>query len=211
MTLGRQLACAALAVLLAAPALAQSGQSSWLNEAVNGSSPVLKLTPDELRNMSAADFQRHIDTEGAQAFVHRLVKDVDPHAPDEPNFDIVLEHVAEGNNGWLKAAGEIAPYTDPVFSQGLHIAVADALVVNPVGVLKMIGTEQLFDDACGYPFVQQTSRYMQRHQQEALDALKRVHQHALAERKEQCRKQLMDVPATTTANNATQPPSGIRD
>lgn len=209
MRLSRQLASGALVVLFAAPALAQRG---WLNEAITGSTPsVFKLTPSELRNMSAADFQRHIDTEGAKQFAHRLVMDVDPHAPEEPNYDIVIEHVAEGDNGWLKAAAEIAPYADPNFSQGLRVAIADALVVNPVGVLKMIGTEQHFDEACGYPFVQQTSTYMQRHKREALDALKRVHQPALAQRKEECRKQLMDIPTTATADNSSQTATGLRD
>ena len=162
------------------------------------------MTPNELRNMTAAEFQHHIDEEGPQSFVYRLVKDIDPHAPEEPNYDIVLEHVAEGDNGWLHAAAEIAPYTGRAFSQGLRVAVADALVVNPVGVLKMIGTEDLFDDACGYPFVHQTDTYMQRHKREALAALNRVHQPALAQHKEQCRKQLQNVP-TTTAENGTTP------
>ncbi len=152
--------------------------------------------------MTATEFQRHIDEEGAQRFVRRFIKDIDPHSPEEPNYDIVLEHVAEGSNGWLHVAAEIAPYTDATFSQGIRVAIADALVVNPVGVLKMVGTDGPFDEACGYPFVRQTDRYMQRHKREALAALNRVHQPALAEEKENCRKQLMDLP-TTSATSAT--------
>jgi hypothetical protein len=158
------------------------------------------MTPSELRNMSATEFQRHLDQEGAQNFVQRFVKDIDPHAPEEPNYDIILEHVAEGDNGWLHAAAEIAPFTDRNFGQGLRVAIADALVANPVGVLTLMGTEKHFDDACGYPFVQQTDTYMLRHKQEALAALQRVHQPALAQRKEQCRKQLMNLPSTAKAN-----------
>jgi hypothetical protein len=195
-------------MLLAMPALAQSDLiSDWLAD--SAPSP-MKIPSSELRNMSATEFQRHIDEEGAQQFVRRLVKDIDPHSPEEPNYDIVLEHVAEGDNGWLHAAAEIAPYTDATFSQGLRVAIADALVVNPSGVLKMIGTEAHFDEACGYPYVQQTGTYMQRHQREALTALKRVHQPALADRKEQCRKQLMDVP-TTTASDAPQTTTDARN
>jgi hypothetical protein len=173
--------------------------------------PAQNMTASELRNMSAAEFQRHIDEEGAQRFVHRLVKDVDPHAPEEPNYDSVLEHVAEGDNGWLHAAAEIAPYTDAAFSQGLRVAIADALVANPAGVLKMIGTEEHFDDACGYPFVHQTDTYMLRHKQEALAALKHVHQPTLVNRKEQCRKQLMDVPTTTAANEPSHTAPDLRN
>jgi hypothetical protein len=188
-------------MLLAMPALAQNALVSNNLLADNPPSPT-SIPSSELRNMSATEFQRHIDEEGAQQFVHRLVKDIDPHSPEEPNYDIVLEHVAEGDNGWLHAAAEIAPYTDATFSQGLRVAIADALVVNPSGVLKMIGTEAHFDQACGYPFVQQTDTYMQRHKREALTALKRVHQPALADRKEQCRKQLMDVPTATASDTA---------
>lgn len=168
------------------------------------------MSSNELRNMSATDFQRHIDEEGAQQFVRRLIKDIDPHSPEEPNYDIVLEHVAEGSNGWLHAAAQIAPYTDASFSQGIRVAIADALVVNPTGVLKMIGTEEHFDDACGYPFVRQTETYMQRHKREALAALDHVHQPALAAKKESCRKSLMDVP-TVTASDAARPSNELRD
>lgn len=208
MRLWRQLASGAVGLLLALPALAQSGLIS--DPLIDGAPSPMGIPSSEMRDMSAAQFQRHIDEEGAQQFVRRFINDIDPHSPEEPNYDIVLEHVAEGENGWLHAAAEIAPYTDETFSQGLRIAIADALVVNPSGVLKMIGTEQHFDDACGYPFVQQTGTYMQRHKHEALSALKRVHQAALADRKEQCRKQLMDVP-TATASDGAQTTTAARN
>lgn len=180
---------AALLTLLAAGASACLAQS---------------VSANEMRAMTSTDFRRHIKEEGAEAFVHRFVKDVDPHSPEEPNYDIVLEHVAEGSPGWLEAAAEIAPFTDQTFSQGLSVAIADALVVNPAAVLKMIGSEQHFDEACGYPFVHQTDTYMLKHKREALAALTRVHQPALAEKKEQCRKQLQNVP-TATASGAGRP------
>jgi hypothetical protein len=168
------------------------------------------MSSSEVRNMSAADFQRHIDEEGAQEFVRRLIKDIDPHSPEEPNYDIVLEHVAEGSNGWLHVAAAIAPYTDATFSQGIRVAIADALVVNPTGVLMMIGTEEHFDEACGYPFVRQTDTYMLQHKREALAALKQVHQPSLAAKKENCRKKLMDVP-TATASNTGRPSTETRN
>src|SRR4051794_15027866 len=91
--------------------------------------PAQSMSSSELRNMTAADFQRHIDEEGAQDFVRRLIKDIDPHSPEEPNYDIVLEHVAEGSSDWLHVVAQIAPYTDATFSQGIRVAIADALVV----------------------------------------------------------------------------------
>lgn len=155
------------------------------------------ITPFELRHMSAAQFQHHLDTEGVQRFVARVRRDLDPHSPEEPNYDIVLEHIAEGSNGWLKIAAEIAPYTDPAFSVGLRVALADALVENPAGVLRLIGSEEHFDQACGYPFVRQTDHYLQQHQKAALAALNRVRTPALAEKREACRKQLMDLPTSS--------------
>jgi hypothetical protein len=195
MTLLRLLVSGALVSLLAACTPACSAQS---------------MSSSELRNMSATEFQQHIDEEGPQQFVRRLIKDIDPHSPEEPNYDIVLEHVAEGSNDWLHAVAEIAPYTDATFSQGIRVAIADALVVNPAGVLKMIGTEEHFDEACGYPFVRQTETYMRQHKREALAALNHVHQPALAAKKESCRKRLMDVP-TTTASEAVNPSTETRN
>jgi hypothetical protein len=195
MTVIRLLVSGAMLMMLASWMPTCSGQS---------------ISSSELRDMSAADFQRHIDEEGAPQFVRRLVKDIDPHSPEEPNYDIVLEHVAEGSNGWLRAAAEIAPFTDATFSQGIRVAIADALVVNPSGVLKMIGTEEHFDEACGYPFVRQTEAYMLQHKREALSALKRVQQPALAAKKESCRRHLMDFP-TTTASDLSRPTTATRD
>ena len=211
MTLLRILLPGALLTLLAAVPAPARAQSYLQNNPLTESTPSPTSIPSsELRNMSASDFQRHIDEEGAQQFVRRLVKDIDPHSPEEPNFDIVLEHVAEGSNGWLHAAAEIAPYTDTTFSQGIRVAIADALVVNPAGVLTMIGTEEHFDEACGYPFVRQTETYMLRHKREALVALGRVHQTRLAEKKASCRKSLMDVP-TTTASGVNHSSTGTNN
>jgi hypothetical protein len=164
-----------------------------------GDSGVKKLKPAELRRMTAAQFQRHLDQEGAAAFTARAVKDIDPHSPDEPNYDIILEHIAEGSSGWLHIASEIGPYTDPHFSEGLRVALADALVANPSGVLRLIGSEPHFDQACGYPFVRQTESYLQRHQKAALAALGRVHSPWLKEKKNACRAQLMRIPVNTAS------------
>jgi hypothetical protein len=71
----------------------------------------------------------------------------------------------------------------------------------------MIGTEEHFDEACGYPFVRQTDTYMLQHKREALAALQKVQQPALASKKESCRKRLMDVP-TTTASDLNRPSTG---
>lgn len=153
----------------------------------------------ELREMTAAQFQQFLEDEGPQAFTVRVTEDIDPHSPEEPNYDIILEHIAEGSPGWLRIAAEIGPYTDPRFSEGLRVALADALVENPASVLRLIGTEEHFDDACGYPFIRQTEHYLQLHQHAALLALRRVHTPALQQKKAACRQQLLQLPITTAS------------
>ncbi len=190
----RTLSGIACGLLLAVPLTAQV---SMLGD---GPPSPRSFSSAALRRMTAAQFQQHVDEEGAKAFTRRVVKDIDPHSPEEPNYDIILEHIAEGSNAWLKVAGEIAPYVDPTFGEGLRVAIADALIVNPAGVLRNVGTEEHFDQACGYPFVRQTSQYLQRHQKAALAALNRVRDPALSDKKTACHKQLMDLPtATATA------------
>jgi hypothetical protein len=51
---------------------------------------------------------------------------------------------------------------------------------------------------------------MLQHKREALAALKKVQQPALAAKKESCRKQLMDLP-TTTASDAVRSSTEARD
>lgn len=161
------------------------------------------VSPAELRRMTPSQFQRHLDEEGPAAFVARVVKDIDPHSPEEPNYDIILEHIAEGSTGWVRIAGKIGPYADPRFSEGLNVAIADALIENPVAVLRLIGTEPHFGQACGYPFIHQTDHYLRLHQKQALAAMRRVQGSGLAEKKSACIKQLMQLPIQT-ASESTQ-------
>ena len=109
----------------------------------------------------------------------------------------------------------MGPLTYPELRVEIHrgraaLELTDALVVNPTGVLKMMGTEEHFDEACGYPFVRQTETYMLQHKREALAALKRVQQPALEAKKESCRKQLMDLP-TATASEDVRSSTEARD
>jgi hypothetical protein len=168
------------------------------------------ISSSEMRSMSASEFERHIDEEGPQQFLHRFINDVDPHSPEEPNYDIVLERVAEGSTAWLHAVARIAPYAEATFSEGIRVAIADALIVNPTGVLNLVGTEEHFDQACGYPFVHQTDTYLLRHKRDALAALARVRQPTLASKKESCRKQLMDLPTNSARDDVRASPVHAR-
>jgi hypothetical protein len=156
--------------------------------------------------MTAAQFQAGINKEGAQAFTLRVTKESDPHNWDEPNYDIILNHIATGNAAWLKIAAEIGPYTtspytsDANFNKGLDIALAYALLENPIGVIRMRHADDHFMNACMYPFTQPSEAFVKHFQQHALIALKRVHDPALKAQIEDCRKELLSPPTEKASN-----------
>jgi hypothetical protein len=160
-----------------------------------------EVTPDQLRSMTAAQFQAGIDKEGAEKFTRRVTQDIDPHGQDEPNYDIILNHISSGNEKWLKIAEEIGPYTDPNFSKGLTVAIAYALLENPTAVLRMRNADDHFMSACMYPFPQPSDTFLHHFQKRALVALTRVHDPALVARKEDCRKELQTFPTEKASNN----------
>ncbi len=177
--------------------------------AAQGSAGSAAVTAAQLRHMTAAQFQSGIDKEGAQAFTSRLTKETDPHNWDEPNYDIILNHISSGQAAWLKIAGEIGPYaTDPSFSKGLNVALAYALLENPSGVLRMRREVKLdsthqddhFMNACIYPFPQPSESFVHSYQHRALLALKRVHEPDLKAQTEDCRKELLSPPTEKASN-----------
>jgi hypothetical protein len=160
------------------------------------------VTPAQLRRMTAAQFQAGIDKEGAQAFTERVSKDIDPHAQEEPNYDIILNHISSGSEAWLKIAAEIAPYTnEPNFNRGLNVAIAYALLENPTAVLRMRNADDHFMNACMYPFPKPSETFLRHFQKRALVALTRVNDPALKTRKEDCRKELQTFPTEKASNN----------
>ncbi len=161
-----------------------------------------EVSPAQLRKMTAAQFQAGIDREGAQAFITRVTKDVDPHSPDEPNYDIILNHISSGQDNWLHIASEIGPYiADPSFNKGLNVALAYALLENPTGVLRMRSADEHFTSACMYPFPQPSDTFLHKYQRRALASLARVHDASLQAKKDDCRKELQTFP-TEKASNA---------
>ena len=160
------------------------------------------VSPAQLRTMTAAQFQAGIDKEGAQAFVARVTRDIDPHSADEPNYDIILNHIASGQENWLRIAAEIGPYiTDPSFNKGLNVALAYALLENPTAVLRMRGADDHFTSACMYPFPQPSDTFLHKYQRRAMAALTRVHDASLQTKKENCRKELQTFPTEKASND----------
>jgi hypothetical protein len=163
------------------------------------------VTPAQLRQMTAAQFQAGIDKEGAEAFTQRVVKDIDPHSQDEPNYDTILNHISSGNEAWLKIAAEIGPYAnivygDSSFGRGMNVAIAYALLENPTAVLRMRTAEDHFMNACMYPFPKPSAAFLHHYQRRALIALARVNDPKLKARKEDCRRELETFPTEKASN-----------
>jgi hypothetical protein len=185
------LALAALLCLLALPSV----RTAFAEDA--------PVTATQLRHMTAAQFQAGIDKEGAQAFIARITKESDPHNWDEPNYDIILNHIATGNAAWLRIASEIGPYAlDKDFNKGMNVALAYALLENPAGVLRLRLTHQddHFMNACMYPFPQPSDAFVKHYQKNALVSLKRVHDPALKAQTEDCRRELLSPPTEKASN-----------
>lgn len=160
------------------------------------------VSPAQLRTMTAAQFQAGIDKEGAQAFVARVTRDIDPHSADEPNYDIILNHIASGQENWLRIAAEIGPYTaDPSFNKGLNVALAYALLENPTAVLRMRSADEHFMSACMYPFPQPSDTFLHKYQRRAIAALAHVHDASLQAKKDDCRKELQTFPTEKASND----------
>ena len=204
--------CLAVQAQYSSPPLGQGSQGSSAKDA-DAKDPALPgdaaVSAGQLRRMTAAQFQAGIDQEGVQRFTQRLTRDTDPHNWDEPNYDIILNHVATGQTAWLRIAGEIGPYaTDPSFNNGLAVALAYALLENPSGVLRvrrnvltMRGPgDNHFLNACMYPFPQPSQQFVQSYQRRALLALKRVHEQELRAQAEDCRKELLSPPTEKASN-----------
>ncbi len=184
-------------------------QSSLAAQADRPNATGSPVTAGQLRKMTAAQFQAGIEKEGAQSFTARLTRETDPHNWDEPNYDIILNHIASGQDAWLKIASEIGPFaSDPSFSKGLNVALAYALVENPSGVLRMrrdINHAAAHDDdhfmnACMYPFPQPSQTFVHNYQHRALLALKRVREPDLKAQAEDCRKELLSPPTEKASN-----------
>ena len=163
------------------------------------------VTPTQLRHMTAAQFQAGIDKEGAEAFAQRVTKDIDPHSQEEPNYDIILNHISSGNEAWLKIAAEIGPYAsivygDSSFARGLNVAIAYALLENPTAVLRLRNADDHFMNACMYPFPKPSATFLHHYQRRALVALTHVNDPALRALKEDCRKELETFPTEKASN-----------
>ena len=81
--------------------------------------------------LTASAVREMIRTEGADKAVRRLFE-------DRTTEGVLLNGIGTGGAGWLRVAQELRPVSDGAASEGLDIAIQDALARNPVGVLTLV-------------------------------------------------------------------------
>ena len=108
-------------------------------------------------------------------------------------FDTVIEQIGHGSAAWVALAPRLAPGADGANAEGLGIALARALPINPAAVLRAstdwegpVGIKRV----CSVPFIETTRSYNLAYTRRALAALSRVHDPDLVAKRNQCRTNL---------------------
>jgi hypothetical protein len=70
---------------------------------------------------------------------------------DDAKWDELLDHVANGNEEWLRAAVALRPGTDAGATNMLTLSVGEALEHSPAQVLRIAAAAFGFDLVCGAP------------------------------------------------------------
>lgn len=135
---------------------------------------------------TTAALAARLDRAGATATVREL--------NDEDRFDAVLDRIGQGSADWIALAPRLAPGTDAAAAEGLGIALAHALPLNPVAVLRATGVD---DDGavgikrvCSIPFIETSPSYNGAYARRALAALSAVRETALLSKRDECRRLL---------------------
>jgi hypothetical protein len=126
--------------------------------------PVAAVAP-----FSATDVRREISSDGASATVQSLWR--------AGRWVVVENGVASGDVDWVALAPIVAPGTDAGTSEGLSIALADALPKSPQAVLSVVtpggGGPLDLARVCSAPFIEDTPAHHAAYLQATLEALAR--------------------------------------
>ena len=131
------------------------------------------VTPAQIRTLISRD--------GATATVQSLDKD-----SGAVTFDKVLSGIASGREEWLGLVPLLAPGVDGGTSTGLQMAVTDALLRNPAGVLRLAASGWPVADSCSYPMSTMTEEGAQEFFAAAVPALNAVTDPSLQAIKQSC-------------------------
>jgi hypothetical protein len=95
------------------------------------------------RSLQLADIERMMQTDGAKKTLSFLFD-------DDRRWDRVLTSIATGQRAWLNVAAKLRDVSDAHASETLDMAVQEALLKNPLEVLRLV-SHGSFDvnNACG--------------------------------------------------------------
>ncbi|AFC85755.1 hypothetical protein [Frateuria aurantia] len=101
----------------------------------------------------------------------------------------VLSHLERGETDWIALAPKLAAGTDAGTSEGLSIALAYALPLQPVAVLAVLskrsgplGVERV----CSIPFIEDSVKDIKSYQRRAIRAVSEVRDTGLQQARERC-------------------------
>ena len=146
---------------------------------VGASWPSQSLATDR---MSPAAIEADVRRVGAKAVVNRLWES---HA-----WGSVEAHVSSGDRAWIALAPTLSAGTDAATSEGLGLALAEALPKWPKAVLAVLdltdrpvlGPSQV----CSVPFYDVSAAFLRHYKQRALAAVSAVRDQRLAPAKRAC-------------------------
>ncbi len=119
-------------------------------------------------------------------------------------WDAVLQKIESGDPRWLNVAAQLAAGTDAATSEALLVTLARALVKNPVGVLRLAGSQTFLsiEDLCGAPFIEPEPAYLRHYLNAAEHAVERLEERAIEEPRSKCLAQIKRIIAEENARSS---------
>lgn len=102
-------------------------------------------------------------------------------------------YISSGDAQWVALASELYPGADAGTSEGLIIALADALPKNPDAVLKLENTVISLKRICSLPFIEPEDAFIERYVVDTMTALDSVQDPGLRQAVQVCRRRLEEV------------------
>lgn len=151
------------------------------------SAPILATVAFALVARAASPVDPHIlttilETQGAEKTVEMLER--------AGQWEAVLNAMGRGDTAWITLAPKLAPGTDGASAEGLGIALAQALPVNPAAVLAVaeLGDHGIIsiDRVCGTPFIETSKAVNAIYDGRAIRAVSHVSLAGLTAKRDAC-------------------------
>lgn len=156
---------------------------AWLAIAAAGAVSIpTAAAPARRPALGCSALSREVGREGASAVVSRL--------RSEGGWDRVLDRIGQGSAECVRLAGALKPGADAATSEGLRIALSDALQTNPAAVLQFGEAAWPLREICRDNHIEPTAAKARRFHVRAAAALSRVHAPGLAGRRDACLRSL---------------------